>query len=243
MHRTQRVWRLYACAMEHEALPIIDYYKMIRMDDKNIERFNVDRAMFGNKSSRVLSLYRVYISPDNMFALVITGIGKVNAASSLSYFLNCLNPKEVVNIGTCGNGSKIFSIGDLLRVVKVIQYDVSVPLLNQEFEELRRPVSLSNRDKMLKSESFLRLPDVTLGTGDRFATISDQSDDDAGDNRIHVYDMEGYAIARVCRDFGINLKMFKFISDNIFEVGNHEQFDRMSKDSYSLSITNLLRSI
>jgi adenosylhomocysteine nucleosidase len=88
------------CALPCEAQPLIQHFKLTKL-----KRFN---------------LFRVYHSEDKQISLTITGVGKLNAASAVSYHHACFNTSTSdiwLNIGVAGH--KDLSIGDILIVNKI----------------------------------------------------------------------------------------------------------------------------
>lgn len=67
---------------------------------------------------------------------------------------------------------------------------------------------------------------ITCGTGDSFVTEKDPWFDYSN---VDIVDMEAYALARVCRDFGVNFRCFKYISDSA---------DENAQDSWQKNIQN-----
>jgi adenosylhomocysteine nucleosidase len=52
------------------------------------------------------------------------GWGKISAAASTQYAIDCLNPKLLVNIGTCGSFHKSMRRGDVILANKTLVYDI-----------------------------------------------------------------------------------------------------------------------
>ena len=140
--------------------------------------------------------------------VLYTGVGKVNATLKLTQRLHSshlhylpLMPELVINYGTAG--SRELPIGELVDCTKFIQRDMDVsPLGFQNYE-----TPWGNRNI-----SFLTttLNGITCGTGDSFVTNPELPG-------VDIVDMEAYAIAKVCRDFNIQFRCFKYISDNADE--------------------------
>ncbi|MGB1800427.1 MAG: hypothetical protein ACPHLK_06315 [Gammaproteobacteria bacterium] len=88
------------CALPCEAQPLIQHFKLTEL-----KQFN---------------LFRIYQSEDKQISLTITGVGKLNAASAVSYHHACFNTSASdiwLNIGVAGH--KDLSIGDMLIVNKI----------------------------------------------------------------------------------------------------------------------------
>jgi len=88
------------CALPCEANPIIQHYKLIELKD--------------------FDLHRLFICKNNKYSLTITGIGKLNTASAVSYHHACLKtkPSDIwLNIGIAGHTS--ITIGEARLVNKI----------------------------------------------------------------------------------------------------------------------------
>ena len=147
--------------------------------------------------------------------IIYTGVGKVNATGQLterlhSSHLNCLPPmpKLVINYGTAG--SRELPIGELVDCTKFIQRDMDVRglgfLKGQTPFEQEVPIIL-DYDHVQFNPIGKKL---RCGTGDNFVQDSMGSYSD-------VYDMEAYALAKVCFVYDVPFISFKYITDNVDE--------------------------
>ena len=143
--------------------------------------------------------------PRQNYGIVYTGVGKVNATLELTRTLsNWMEPKlpNVINYGTAGSVNGKYT--GLVEVDVLIQRD-----MNTEPQAPRGVVPFDNSAYsgaiMLNSNT-----NITCGTGDSFVKEHDPWFDYAN---VDLVDMEAYALARVCKDFGVNFRCFKYISD------------------------------
>ena len=138
--------------------------------------------------------------------VLFTGIGKVNAAYTLSRELmrrqlSGTQPLAVLNFGTAG--SPIFKTHELVECVQFAQRDMDLTPLGFEygatpFEDT--PVFL-DVPKRLK-----QLPRGVCGTGDSFETSTPKL-------QCNVVDMEAFALAKICRLEKIPFLSVKYITD------------------------------
>lgn len=134
--------------------------------------------------------------------VLITGVGKVNAALQVSQAL--ANPADrpdlVINLGTAGG---LHSGMDGTHVVgRVEQHDLdSVVLEELTGHRYGLPILLGDGP--------------TLATGDVF--VSDPATRDALARRADLVDMEGYAVAAACRMAGVPVTLVKHVSDTADE--------------------------
>ncbi len=132
----------------------------------------------------------------------VTGLGKVNAALTATKLIMEHSPSLVVNFGTAGSISNTYREG-LVECTGFIQRDMDCSPLG--FEKYVTPYE--------EGHYLIGTPEIVCGSGDSFMT-------DAGGlpaSGVHIVDMEAYAIAKVCREFGIPFRCFKYISDNADE--------------------------
>ena len=135
--------------------------------------------------------------PDNI-PVLFTGVGKINAAISLSMYLSYFkNIETVINYGTAG--ALRSGIEGLCEVSTVVQRDVDLRALGLDIGQM-----LGER----KEDSVIELgkSGISLGTGDSFVVDKPAIMTDA-------VDMEAFALAKVCLSFNKTFKCFKYISD------------------------------
>lgn len=132
------------------------------------------------------------------------GVGKVQAAATLARHLAGLDafPELVVNVGAAGAlGDQ--HLGEVHAVSRVHQHDFDHAGVSAF---VGRP--LPGGPIALPGPSDAR---ARLATGDRVILSSHDRDVLAGD--ADLVDMEGYAVAAVCRQFGVPVWLVKAISD------------------------------
>ncbi len=133
---------------------------------------------------------------------ITTGIGKVNAAISLTKAIIRSQPKLIVNLGTAG--SSRFGKGEIVCCNRFVQRDMDVTGLG--FELYQTP--FSNVPRVLDYGIRLRdLTEGTCGSGDSFVM----------NHRDHLYDvidMEAYPLALIAMTENIPFLCLKYISDD-----------------------------
>ena len=142
----------------------------------------------------------------NRYSLLHTGVGKVNAAISLTeHMLTNKKPDYVINYGTAG--SKKIDVGDLVDCTKFIQRDMDASKLG--FDKFETPfdgkISIEIDFSYILQNPIKRF--LTCATGDNFLASSSVHPGD-------VVDMEAYALAKVCAKFSILFISFKYIPDS-----------------------------
>ena len=155
--------------------------------------------------------------------ILYTGVGKVNATMALTQKFGKYGtyvPYDlVINYGTAG--SKDLSIGELVDCTKFIQRDMdTVPItsyIGQTPFEKDIPMIL-DYDHVQFNPIGKKL---RCGTGDNFVQTS-------GDTYSDVFDMEAYALAKVCFTYNIDFISFKYITDNADETSPKDWRDNLA---------------
>ncbi|HEX7676402.1 MAG TPA: 5'-nucleosidase [Bdellovibrio sp.] len=130
-----------------------------------------------------------------------TGIGKVNAALTAMDVVHKTQCKVIINLGTAGSGK--FKTHELVEVSSFVQRDMDISPLGFKvgetpFDPLPGAIDLI--------PYFPELPKGVCSTGDNFETGTPKLPSD-------LVDMEGYAIAKVCRKMGVQMISLKYITD------------------------------
>lgn len=129
--------------------------------------------------------------------VLVTGVGKIHAASALAALLARQRPKSIVNLGTAGSLHPGLSGTQVIR--RVIQHDFDDEgLFRLTGEYFGAPIELGGDGPVLATG------DVFVSGGPARENLAAQAD---------LVDMEGYAVARVARDFGLDVMLVKEISD------------------------------
>jgi adenosylhomocysteine nucleosidase len=137
---------------------------------------------------------------DRRLPVLLTGMGKINAAAGLATVLaQGVRPAEVVNLGTAG-ALRAGLAGTTHRIAKVIQHDIDTPVLRElTGRSYGDAISLGAEDGPV------------LATGDLF--VSDPLARERLALAADLVDMEGYAIATVAGRAGVPVRLVKHVSD------------------------------
>ncbi|MDR1693658.1 MAG: 5'-methylthioadenosine/S-adenosylhomocysteine nucleosidase [Lactobacillaceae bacterium] len=168
--------------------------------------------------------------------LVVTGVGKVNAAYHLTKKLIELKaqnrlPKYVINMGSAG--SKKYKKGSLVYCYKFVQRDMDCTVFGYEKGQTPGdflPLIIEHK-KLIEN-----LPDGVCGTGDSFVTTEEV------DSRIDVVEMEAYSLAKICKLEKIDFIAIKYITDGLDETGHDDWKNEVKSSSdvmyeYLMSLT------
>lgn len=134
--------------------------------------------------------------------ILVTGVGKVCAAAALAALLARQRPSRIINLGTAG--ALRTGLAGTQVIGRVIQHDFDeatiAELTGEHFSE---PIELAADGPVLGSGDVF----VSGGPG-REALVA---------RGVDLVDMEGYAVARVARTFGLEVMLVKEISDGAGE--------------------------
>ncbi|ENU21138.1 hypothetical protein F994_00606 [Acinetobacter bohemicus ANC 3994] len=131
-----------------------------------------------------------------------SGIGKVNAAFKAFEVIQKTGCKTLLNLGTAG--SSHFDAHALVEVMTFVQRDMDVSPLG--FQVGVTPMDHDYPAEIALDVHFGDLAQGICGTGDSFET---------GLPKVpcNLVDMEGYALAKVCKKLDVRLISVKYITD------------------------------
>jgi adenosylhomocysteine nucleosidase len=130
--------------------------------------------------------------------VVLTGPGKVAAATAIAAAIAEERPSMVLNIGTAGALRPEHA--GVYRVGTVIEHDLDHEAI-EALTGMRFPNAIE-----LDAHS-----PIILATGDTF--IQDDRVRERLALRAHLVDMEGYAVAKACTTLGVPCTLLKVVSD------------------------------
>ena len=143
--------------------------------------------------------------------VIYTGIGKVNALISVNQALTEFKPDNLINFGTAGSSRS--DLKGLHEVTTFKQRDMDLRSLG-----LSLGVTLNDHI----NDIYLDRPGLSCGTGDSFVTANQELKTD-------LYDMEAYALAKLCLIEKIKFFCFKYISDEANKKASSDWNENVSK--------------
>jgi len=135
--------------------------------------------------------------------VIYSGIGKINATIAACHAIN-QSYDEIINIGSCGSIN--LPAGELVKIGQVYQDIDLTPLApygqvlfeNTESIDLGSDVSCFTTDYFMDKNQIAKYSKYYLGM------IEDCS----------VFDMECYALAKVCKQSNVKFSSYKWVSDD-----------------------------
>jgi len=131
--------------------------------------------------------------------VVISGMGKAKAARATEFLLDAHKPSAVLNVGLCGALSRDLPRGAQLRIASAVDGDSILAGRPAQAEPCSPAVSCG-----LPRVGNLASVDEPVFDDRRRAALAEYAD---------VVDMEGWAIAHVCRGRHVPVHLLKAVSD------------------------------
>lgn len=162
-----------------------------------------------------MALEKTEIAPFSVFekariVLVISGIGKANAAMAAAYCCQTFEPAFVCNLGAAGATDSSLALGAMVHVTEAIEYD--------------RPELRSNKPHVHSPHILEGFPLAKVATQD--TPVIDPSKREEIASLATLVDMEAASIIQACGRFQTKCVIFKFVSD----TPDHENGDDIVKN-------------
>ena len=170
-----------------------------------------------------LTFFEGKINEKNV-VLVESGVGKVNAARTTQILIDNFKVEAIINVGSAGCANNELEIGDIVIGKKLVQHDFDITAFGHP------KGFISNVGENVESDSELirkmeqtisKLQDKefkikvgTIASGDIFCTEKTMKDKIRTKFNADAIEMEGSAIAQVCKLDNIPFIVIRSISDN-----------------------------
>ena len=209
---------------------------------------NVKHVSFGK-----FSAYEGELAGKRM-VLVLSGIGKVNAAVSTSWVIHQFAPDCVINTGSAGGLGKGLKVGDVVIGETVAHHDVDVTAFGYVWGQVPQLPAVFASDSNLirqadKAAHVFEGAAVTQGlivSGDRFV----HSSEGVAEIRSHFPDvkaveMEAAAIAQTCHQLEVPFVIIRAVSDSADEKADisFEEFLKTAAVSSAKMVTEIVKSL
>ena len=168
------------------------------------------------------------------FRLILSGVGKTNAAAAAMLAVSAFGAERLVNFGMAGGVSEAAAPGAVLRADRAVQYDFDLSEINGTprgtLDEYGQPYFFLPFAKSA-------FPRATLATGDKLT-------DSLADLpvllnlRADLRDMEGAAIAHVASFTGVPLSVYKAVSNRI-GADSVKKYNRLQSEALNALSKNM----
>ena len=154
----------------------------------------IDRLKLVLESEKPFAIYR----KENVI-LILSGIGKGNAAIATTYTILTYKPARICNLGAAGAVKPGFKLGETCHINSVIEYD--------------RPHLRSEKMRTITPQVLPGFRCATVATQDK--PVVDQSERKAIGACTDLVDMEAAGIVQASQKFFVDCILFKFVSDTV----------------------------
>ena len=170
-----------------------------------------------------LTFFEGKINTKNV-VLVESGVGKVNAARTTQILIDKFKVETIINVGSAGCANNELEIGDIVIGKKLVQHDFDITAFGHPkgfISNVGENVE-SDSELIIKMEQTIsKLQDKefkikvgTIASGDIFCTERTMKDKIRTKFNADAIEMEGSAIAQVCKLDNIPFIVIRSISDN-----------------------------
>ncbi|MBW1892379.1 MAG: hypothetical protein JRI91_01605 [Deltaproteobacteria bacterium] len=134
---------------------------------------------------------------NNNMVLIISGIGKANAAMAAFHCCKEFSPGIIVNAGAAGATDHSSPLGEFYHITKIIEYDR--PDLRSGDPEIHSPRIMDD------------FQTATLATQDKAVIFSDKRKKIS--EVAELVDMEAASVVQACKKLNVPCAVFKYVTD------------------------------
>ena len=166
--------------------------------------------------------------------LVMSGVGKVNAARCTQVLIDNYKLDYIINIGVAGGVSKNVSVLDIVVASKLVQHDFDITAFDHEKGYIPNIGTYIECDRDLvnlakKVDSSVHIG--VIASGDIFCTEKKMSEKINNKFNALCVEMEGASIAQVSYLCKIPVLVIRSISDTPYEDNNKITYEEFLKKS------------
>ena len=205
-----------------------------------VEAEAVEERLTNRKEHIIQGLrFATGVMGDKPCVVVQSGAGKVNAAMAAALLIEHFKPHEVICMGAGGGINPCLFPGDIVIAEKTVQHDYGILTLDgfrvwqtwSPVNSEKNPLFIPADTKLLelaemaacrielpkiKTDDIDRTPNIIKGviaTGDVVVMAQSKRTELREDFEADAIDMEGAAVAQVCRQLGVASLIIRSISD------------------------------
>lgn len=156
--------------------------------------------------------------------LVEAGVGKVNSARTTQILIDNFEVEAIINVGSAGSANDELNIGDIVIGNKLVQHDFDITAFGHPkgfISNVGEYVESDSKliEKMEQTISELHNNDFkikigTIASGDIFCTEPKMKEKIRNKFNAEAMEMEGAAIAQVCKLDNVPFIIIRSISDS-----------------------------
>ena len=190
------------------------------------EEMNEIKKIMNNvqeKNIYELKFYEGTINNKNI-VLVESGVGKVNAARTTQVLIDNYEIDAVINVGSAGSANQELQIGDIVIGKTLVQHDFDITAfghpkgyISNVGEKIKSDEnlikSMEQTIENLQNKEF-KIKIGTIASGDIFCTEPKMKEKIRDKFNADAIEMEGAAIAQVCKLDNMPILVIRSISDS-----------------------------
>ena len=156
--------------------------------------------------------------------LVEAGVGKVNAARTTQILINDFDIEAIINVGSAASANDELDIGDIVIGKKLVQHDFDITAFGHPKGFISNVGQYVESDSKLIEKMEQTIVDLqdkefkikigTIASGDIFCTEIKMKEKIRNKFEADAIEMEGAAIAQVCKLDNVPFIVIRSISDN-----------------------------
>jgi len=197
-------------AMIEELQPLVDYFKLQKINQLN------GQTVYHLKND------------DNDYYFLNSGIGKVNAAITMTLLIKEYAVEHVLNIGTAGGVHDKLVVADFVVAENLLFHDVNVTSFGYEIGQI------PGQDQYFKIKNALILHNYLLkivnnvhlgniATGDQFIDTNEAKIRIAKQfTNVFAIEMESAAIVMTCQNLNVDCVVLRTISDLVNSESSYD---------------------
>lgn len=188
------------------------------------EMKEIERIMENTETEKIYELNFIKGKINNKdVVLVEAGIGKVNAARTTQILINKFNIDAIINVGSAASANDELNIGDIVIGQKIVQHDFDITAFGHPKGYISNVGQFIESDKKLidkmeqtiasRQDNKFKIKIGTIASGDIFCTELKMKEKIRNKFNADAIEMEGAAIAQVCKLDNIPFLVIRSISD------------------------------
>ena len=199
--------------------------KMGRIAAMKEEMIEIKKIMTDIQEKNIFELiYTTGKINDKEIVLVEAGVGKVNAARATQIMIDNFEIDAIINVGSAGATNEQLNIGDIVIGKKLIQHDFDITAFGHPKGYISNVGEYVESDERLIKKIEKAISDIkendfkikigTIVSGDIFCTEIKMKEKVRTKFNADAIEMEGAAIAQVCKLDKVPFIIIRSISDN-----------------------------
>lgn len=199
--------------------------------EEELNAFKDKVKVVSEKKIYDLTFYQTLVNDIDVI-LVLSGVGKVNAARTTQVLIDFMNVNYIFNVGVAGSVSKSLDICDIVIGSSVVQHDFNLKAFNRNRGEIPDIGTFIGSDEYLISISEKSLNGAKKGviaSGDIFCNDLAMKEKINKEFNALCVEMEGASIAQVCYLSKVPFVIIRSISDSL--NGNEMEYDKFLNES------------